>query len=60
MARKSKGFVELEWSCPNCETRNRGSEKTCANCGAPQTSTADSAVRATCLRPLPARSAAVT
>lgn len=36
MARKSKGFVELEWSCPNCETRNRGSEKTCANCGAPQ------------------------
>ena len=36
MARKSKGFVELEWTCPNCENRNRGSEKTCASCGAPQ------------------------
>jgi len=36
MARKSKGFVELEWTCPNCETRNKGFEKTCMNCGAPQ------------------------
>jgi ribosomal protein L40E len=36
MARKSKGFIELEWTCPNCDTRNRGSEKTCVNCGAPQ------------------------
>ena len=36
MARKSKGFIELEWTCPNCETRNKGSEKTCVNCGAPQ------------------------
>ena len=36
MARRSKGFVELEWTCPNCETRNKGSEKTCVNCGAPQ------------------------
>ena len=36
MARKSKGFIELEWTCPNCETRNKGSEKTCMNCGAPQ------------------------
>jgi ribosomal protein L40E len=36
MSRKSKGFVELEWTCPNCETRNRGSEQTCVNCGAPQ------------------------
>jgi ribosomal protein L40E len=36
MARRSKGFVELEWTCPNCNTRNRGSVKTCVNCGAPQ------------------------
>lgn len=37
MARKvSKGFVELEWVCPNCDSRNRGSIKSCENCGAPQ------------------------
>ncbi|MDK1028155.1 MAG: zinc ribbon domain-containing protein [Anaerolineae bacterium] len=36
MVRKSKGFVELEWTCPNCETRNKGSIKTCVNCGGPQ------------------------
>ena len=36
MARKSKGFIELEWTCPNCETRNKGSDKACASCGAPQ------------------------
>ena len=36
MDRRSKGFIELEWTCPNCETRNRGSDKTCASCGAPQ------------------------
>jgi membrane protease subunit (stomatin/prohibitin family) len=36
MAQRSKGFVELEWTCPNCNTRNRGSVKTCVNCGAPQ------------------------
>ena len=36
MDRRSKGFIELEWTCPNCKTRNKGSEKTCVNCGAPQ------------------------
>jgi ribosomal protein L40E len=36
MAQRSKGFIELEWICPNCNTRNRGSVKTCVNCGAPQ------------------------
>jgi len=36
MARKSKGFIELEWTCPNCNTRNKGSVKSCVNCGAPQ------------------------
>jgi hypothetical protein len=34
--RKSKGFIQLEWECPNCNTRNPGPEKTCASCGAPQ------------------------
>jgi hypothetical protein len=34
--RTSKGFIELEWTCPNCNTRNKGFEKTCVNCGAPQ------------------------
>ncbi len=36
MAQRSKGFIELEWTCPNCNTRNKGSVKTCVNCGAPQ------------------------
>ncbi len=37
MARKeSKGFVQLEWVCPNCSVRNSGSIKTCESCGAPQ------------------------
>ena len=36
MAQRSKGFIELEWTCPNCNTRNKGSQKTCVNCGAPQ------------------------
>src|SRR5688572_3556814 len=36
MQRRSKGFVKLEWICPNCESRNPGPEKTCQNCGAPQ------------------------
>lgn len=36
MARKTVGYIELEWTCPNCGTRNKGSQKTCVNCGAPQ------------------------
>ncbi|MBK8782673.1 MAG: hypothetical protein IPO22_12890 [Anaerolineales bacterium] len=37
MARKeSKGFVQLEWTCPNCSVRNPGSIKICESCGAPQ------------------------
>jgi hypothetical protein len=28
--------VENEWTCPNCGGRNKGSAKTCGNCGAPQ------------------------
>ena len=34
--KESKGFVELEWVCPNCDGRNKGSKKTCQSCGAPQ------------------------
>jgi ribosomal protein L40E len=36
MARKSLGYVELEWSCPNCGTRNPGTQETCGGCGSPQ------------------------
>jgi len=36
MTKKSLGYVELEWSCPNCGSRNSGREKVCTNCGAPQ------------------------
>jgi hypothetical protein len=37
MARKrTLGYVQNEWICPNCSTRNKGGEKTCENCGAPQ------------------------
>ncbi|NMB53691.1 MAG: zinc-ribbon domain-containing protein [Leptolinea sp.] len=36
MARKELGYVELEWTCPNCKTRNPGLTKTCQSCGAPQ------------------------
>jgi len=34
--RRSIGFIQLEWTCPNCSTRNPGGKKTCTNCGAPQ------------------------
>jgi hypothetical protein len=37
MARKrTLGYVQNEWVCPNCSTRNKGGVKTCENCGAPQ------------------------
>jgi predicted nucleic acid-binding Zn ribbon protein len=36
MARKTVGYVELEWTCPNCGGKNVGSAKNCATCGAPQ------------------------
>lgn len=34
--RRTLGYVQNEWTCPNCGTRNKGSVKTCENCGAPQ------------------------
>jgi hypothetical protein len=35
MARKRLGYVELEWTCPNCGTENPGPRKFCNGCGAP-------------------------
>jgi len=34
--RRTLGYVQNEWTCPNCSTRNKGSVKACENCGAPQ------------------------
>ena len=34
--RRTLGYVQNEWICPNCNTRNKGGSKTCSNCGAPQ------------------------
>lgn len=36
MAKQTLGYVELEWTCPFCNTRNPGRAKVCGNCGAPQ------------------------
>ncbi len=36
MSKKSLGYVELEWTCPNCGGRNPGQVKVCGNCGAAQ------------------------
>ncbi len=35
MAEKDLGFVQLEWTCPACNTRNPGSATKCKQCGAP-------------------------
>ena len=34
--RRTLGYIQNEWTCPNCGTRNKGETKTCENCGAPQ------------------------
>jgi DNA-directed RNA polymerase subunit RPC12/RpoP len=36
MAKEKLGYVQLEWTCPNCGSRNPGPEKICGSCGAPQ------------------------
>ncbi len=36
MTRETLGYVKLEWTCPKCNNRNPGLEKTCLSCGAPQ------------------------
>jgi uncharacterized membrane protein YvbJ len=35
MAKKTVGYVELEWTCKRCGTKNPGKTKTCTNCGSP-------------------------
>ena len=35
-SKESKGFIQTEWVCPNCNSRNPGPQKTCDSCGAPQ------------------------
>lgn len=34
MPQEELGYVELEWTCKNCGTRNPGTRKNCASCGA--------------------------
>jgi len=34
MTQKTVGYVELEWTCPYCGTRNPGTQKKCSGCGA--------------------------
>jgi rRNA maturation endonuclease Nob1 len=36
MTKKTLGYVELEWTCENCGTRNPGPNGFCNACGAPQ------------------------
>ncbi len=36
MAKKTLGYMELEWTCANCGTKNPGLVKTCKTCGSPQ------------------------
>lgn len=35
MAEETLGYVELEWECKKCQTRNAGTQKICARCGSP-------------------------
>ena len=35
MTQKTIGYVELEWTCERCGTRNPGTAEKCAACGAP-------------------------
>jgi membrane protease subunit (stomatin/prohibitin family) len=35
-SKRTLGYVQLEWTCPNCNSRNPGPVKTCQDCGAPQ------------------------
>lgn len=36
MAKKKRGFIELEWTCPNCGNENPGAKRVCGTCGTPQ------------------------
>lgn len=36
MAKQTLGYVQLEWTCPVCATRNPGAQRICQSCGSPQ------------------------
>lgn len=36
MTKETLGYMKLEWTCPRCNSRNPGEQKTCLSCGAPQ------------------------
>ena len=36
MTKKSLGYVQLEWTCPNCSVKNPGLQKLCSGCGSAQ------------------------
>lgn len=36
MTQKELGYIELEWICLACGTKNPGSQRTCTSCGSPQ------------------------
>ena len=38
MVKKSLGYVEMEWTCPNCGVKNPGMPEVCTGCGAAQPS----------------------
>ena len=33
MAKKTVGYIDLEWTCPSCGARNPGTVKSCKQCG---------------------------
>ncbi|MCL4505928.1 MAG: hypothetical protein M1140_07900 [Chloroflexi bacterium] len=35
MPQETVGYVELEWTCVHCGTKNEGTRQTCSGCGAP-------------------------
>ncbi len=35
MTKKELGYIELEWTCKHCSTKNPGMNRVCLNCGAP-------------------------
>lgn len=35
MTQETLGYVELEWTCARCGSKNAGTRKTCEQCGAP-------------------------
>lgn len=35
MPTETLGYVEMEWTCGKCGTRNRGMDRACVSCGAP-------------------------